>query len=348
MNDQVPSLTPGEPASAADLRALGMAVMRAHGVDADIAATVVDVLLYADERGVASHGLTRLPGYLARIGKGLVDPNARASMLTDAGSLVLMSANNGFGAVAASDAVALLAERTAAHGIAGVSVRDANHFGMVACYTGALAELGYAAFGWTNAGPAVAAFGGKRAVLGTNPISIAVPGGGEPVILDMATTTVARGKIRRAKTEGREIPPGLALDANGVPTIDPAAALEGTLASLGGYKGYGLAAMVELLSGVLTGGAFLTGVRGMMDLGGAAGVSFTFVAADISRIVEPGDYARRLSEFRDVVASSADDARIYLPGEPERERRERIRREGIRLGGDVVEALYALLAERRT
>ena len=345
MRADVPDLIPGEPASSADLRALGVAVMRAHGVDAGIAATVVDVLLYADERGVASHGLTRLPGYVARIGKGLVAPNARPSIVTDAASLVLMSANNGFGAVAATDAVSLLAERTATHGIAWVSVRDANHFGMVACYTNALAERGYAAFGWTNAGPAVAAFGGKRAVLGTNPVSIAVPGADAPVILDMATTTVARGKIRRAHAEGREIPPGLALDANGAPTTDPSAALGGTLASLGGYKGYGLAAMVELLSGVLTGGPFLTGVRGMMDLGGTAGVSFALVAADIARLMPTEDYAARVSEFRDIIRSSGDDAGIYLPGEPERERREKIMRDGITLGADVVEAMYALLEE---
>lgn len=347
MSDPIPTVKPGESASAADLRALGIAVMRAHGVAVDVAATVVDVLLYADERGVASHGLTRLPGYVARIGKELVEPNAHASIVVDAGSMVLMSAGNGFGAVAASDAVALLAERAAAHGVAWVSVRDANHFGMVACYTGSLARRGLAAFGWTNAGPAVAAFGGRRAVLGTNPISIAVPGEDEPVILDMATTTVARGKIRRALAEGRELPPGLALDAGGTPTTDPRAALEGTLASLGGYKGYGLAAMVELLSGVLSGGPFLTGVRGMTDLGGTAGVSFTFVAADIARLVPARDYAARLREFREVLRSSGDGTGIYLPGEPERERLQKSRREGIRLAPDVIAALNSLLETAR-
>jgi LDH2 family malate/lactate/ureidoglycolate dehydrogenase len=196
----------------------------------------------------------------------------------------------------------------------------------------------------TNASPAVAAYGGKRAILGTNPLSIAVPAQGEPIVLDMATTTVARGKIRRAKAEGKTLPPGLALDVDGKPTTDPEAALKGTLASFAGPKGYGLAVMIDLLSGVVAGGSILTEIRQATDLGGKAGTCFTVIAADVGRISDREVYLARIEEFRSLIRQSGDPgAKIYLPGEIENHRMHEAERNGIVAPADVIKALQALL-----
>lgn len=325
--------------------ALGMQVLRKYGVEEEIARVVIDVLVETDKRGVASHGLTRLPGYVKRIETGLLDPHARPEIMADGGGLVLLDGNNGFGALAAFAATKLAAARAAEHGVAWVTVRNSNHFGAAGYYSHWLAQRGLAALVWSNASPAVAAFGGKRATLGTNPISIAAPAQGEPIVLDMATTTVARGKIRRAAAEGRPIPAGLALDTEGNPTTDAPAALKGTLASLGGYKGYGLAVMIELLAGVLAGGRFLTDVRQVTDLSGPSGACFTFIAADIGRITEREAYIERVKKFRATIRASGDaDATIYLPGDIEVERTVAAEKNGLIVPRDVLDALNALLA----
>ncbi len=324
--------------------ALGMKVLRKHGVEEELAGVVIDVLVETDKRGVTTHGLTRLPGYVKRIEIGLLDPHARPQVLADGGALVLLDGRNGFGAVAAFEATKLVAARASEHGVGWVTVRNGNHFGAAGYYSHWLSQRGFAALVWSNASPAVAAYGGKRAALGTNPISIAAPAQNEPIVLDMATTTVARGKIRRAAAEGRSIPLGLAIDAEGNPTTDAHAALKGTLASLGGHKGYGLAVMIELLAGVLAGGSFLNEVRQVTDLSGPSGACFSFIAADIGRIAEREAYLERIEKFRAMIHASGDaDATIYLPGDIEVERARAADREGLMVPRDVLDALNALL-----
>jgi LDH2 family malate/lactate/ureidoglycolate dehydrogenase len=328
---------------ATSLYALGLQVLTSNGVNEKLAAIVTDVLLEADRRGVASHGFTRLTGYIERVRRGLLDANAEPEIVKDGETIILIDGRNGFGAVAGVEATQLAAARASKYGMCWVTVRNSNHFGIAGYYAHMLAQRGLAGIVFSNASPAVAAYGGKRATLGTNPIAIAVPTGDEPIMLDMATTTVARGKIRRAKAEGRSIPLGLALDIDGNPTTDPEAALKGTLASLGGYKGYGLAVMIELLSGVVSGGRYLTEVRQVTDLSGTAGPCFTIIAADIRRLIGLDEYARRVDRFRSVLRRSGDeDAEIYLPGEIENRRAREAEKNGIALPADVVEAIEAL------
>ncbi|MBW8053911.1 MAG: Ldh family oxidoreductase [Nitrospira sp.] len=325
--------------------ALGREILIRHGVEAELATVVTDVLVEADKRGVVTHGLTRLPSYVARVHKGLLDPNARPEIVKDGQTLVLLDGHNGFGAVAAVDAVELATDRARDHGMCWVSVRNSNHFGMAGYYSHRLAQRGLVGIVITNASPAVAAYGGKRATLGTNPLSIAAPAQGEPIVLDMATTTVARGKIRRAKAEGKTLPPGLALDIDGNPTTDPETALKGTLASLGGPKGYGLAVMIDLLSGVVAGGSILTELRQATDLSGKAGTCFTIVAADIGRISDHEEYVTRIEEFRSLIKQSGEPgAKIYLPGEIESERAAKAEADGIDVPNDVLESLKTLLS----
>lgn len=324
--------------------AVGVEILKKHGVDQELAAVVASVLVEADKRGVASHGLARLPSYIKRVQAGLLEPNARPQVIKDDRSLVLLDGCNGFGPVAGVKAAELGAVRAASLGMCWVSVRNSNHFGMAGYYSRLLAQRGLAGIVMSNASPAVAAYGGKRAVLGTNPLSIAVPATGEPIVMDMATTVIARGKIRRAKAEGKTLAPGLALDVDGNPTTDPDAALKGTLASVGGPKGYSLAVMIDLLSGLVSGGRFLNEVRQVIDLTGLAGTCFTFIAADIGRISNRESYVKRMQEFHSLIRQSGDpDVKIYLPGEIENLHASEAEQNGIPVPPDVLESLKNLL-----
>jgi LDH2 family malate/lactate/ureidoglycolate dehydrogenase len=325
------------------LRERGEGILRARGADPAAARTVLDVLLDADRRGVATHGLTRLASYVERIELSQLDPAARTRLVEDAGALALLDAGRGFGAVAGMAAVDAARERAAAHGLAWVTVRESNHFGMAGYYPRQLARDGLAGIVFTNAGPSVAPWGGQRPVVGTNPIAIAVPADPEPVVMDMAVTQVARGKIRRAAAENRPIPEGWALDADGHPTTDPHAAMRGLLSPMGGPKGYALAVMIDLLTGVLSGGAFADEVRGATDFDRPARVSFTLLAADIARLMPLEEYRARVEAFRAVVKAAGDGSpEVGLPGHPEEAHVRRAEAKGIPVAADVIQTLERL------
>lgn len=325
---------------------LAKRVLEKHGVSADVAEIVADVLVDADARGVVTHGLTRLPAYVERIRAGLLDPGARPVAVADHGALLLLDAGNGFGAVAGCDAADLAAARAARHGCAWVTVRNGNHLSMLGYYARRLSARGLAAIALTNAGPSMAAWGGKRPVVGTNPLAMAVPGDAFPVVLDMAATMVARGKIRRAQAEGKPIPEGWAFDPDGNPTTDADTAMRGTLAPAGGHKGYALSVMIDLMTGVLGAGSFASRVRTATDRSGPSGVCFTFIAADIGKLPDAGGYLDRFKAFRAEVEASGDgEGAIHLPGDMENERANAAERDGIEIPADVLKALEALLRE---
>lgn len=326
------------------LKDIAVRILTRNGVANDIAEMVAEVLLDADARGVVTHGLTRLPVYVERMRAGLITPHARPRVVSDHGALVLLDGGNGFGAVAGTEAAEIAGDRARKFGCAWVTTRNSNHLSMLGYYSRRMAASGMAAIGFTNAGPSMAAWGGRQPVVGTNPISMAVPAARNPVVLDMAATTVARGRIRRAQSEGNAIPEGWAFDRDGNVTTDPNRAMEGTVAPMGGHKGYGLSVMIDLMSGVLAGGSFATGVRTATDHGGPAGVCFTFIAADIGKFPDSKDFEDRLRSFREVVESSGE-GEIYLPGDLEDQRLAAARRDGIELPADVMEKLEALLAE---
>jgi len=324
------------------LKEMAVHILEKHGVAEAVAEMVADVLVDADARGVVTHGLTRLPVYVARMRAGLIAPHAHPQPVSDHGALVLLDGGNGFGAVAGIEAAELAGERARRFGCAWITVRNSNHLSMLGYYTRRMAAGGMAAIGFTNAGPAMAAWGGRRPVVGTNPISMAVPG--PEAVLDMAVTTVARGKIRRAQSEGKTIPEGWAFDREGNVTTDPDRAMQGTVAPMGAHKGYGLSVMIDLMSGVLGGGSFATGVRTATDHEGPAGVCFTLVAADMGKLPDSARFADRLRAFRREVEASGD-GEIHLPGDLEDQRLEAAQRDGVELPADVMRKLEELLAE---
>ncbi len=239
-------------AEAAD--AFARRLLVAHGVpDAD-AAIVAGCLVSADLRGVDTHGLTRLPGYLDRVRRGLIDPRPLLAPKRVTPVAAALDGQNGFGFVvgtrAMQEAIAIAREL----GIGVVSVRRSTHFGMAASYVLQALDAGLIALVFSNASPAMPPWGARSALLGTNPFAAGAPAGEHPpFLLDMSPAVAARGKIRRAERRGETIPLGYALDAEGRPTTDPKAALGGVVLPIGGYKGSGLAMLMDILGGVISG-----------------------------------------------------------------------------------------------
>ena len=230
-------------------------MLRAVGVpdaDADLVATS---LVEADRRGTHSHGVLRLPLYVEAVRSGGIVPDPEMRWVREHGATAVLDAAGGFGQVATARAVDKARELAARHATAVVAVHRSSHYGAGAYWTNQLARDGLVALLVSTTGASVAPFGGAEKLLGTNPLTISFPtGDDEPVVLDMATSNGAYGRIVAAGKEGHPIPEGWAVDAAGAPTTDPHAALAGALLPFGGHKGSGLAILLELLAGPLAGG----------------------------------------------------------------------------------------------
>ena len=341
-----PAVDPKREASSAlftigELLALAERALCAVQVSRPVARRVADVLVEAEARGIASHGLVRLASYVDRVRAGLIDPRARPSVVRDGGGTALIDGANAFGVVAADLACVEAERRARACGTAWVTAVRANHLGAIGYFVRGLAKKGLVALMWSNAAPSVAAYNGRRPILGTNPLALGAPSDPDPIGLDMATSAVARGRIRRALAEGRAIPTGWAVDGQGNDTLDPAAALRGALLPLGGAKGYGLSVFVDLLSGVLGGGASLEQVHETTEITRPADIAFTLVAVDPFRLVGREPYRLAVESFVSRLKGSGD-GRVLLPGEPEDAAYARARSHGVAVAGDIVQHLEGL------
>ena len=325
-------------------------ILKSVGVSEENARIVAENLVMANLRGVDSHGVARLPTYVERVLRGYIDPQGPIEIVKEHGATALIDAHNNFGQVAAMHAVNLVVEKVKRLGVSCIGVRNANHFGMAAYYVLKLAEKRLIGMALSNGPPAIAPWGGKKAMLGTNPICIGFPiGKGEDaIVLDMAVSTVARGKIRLAALKGEKIPEGWAFDENGNSTTDPAAALKGTLAPIGGPKGYGLALAIDLLCGLVTGSSYLQNVRALDDFSGPSGTGFFIEAIDVEAFIPYREYEEKIAEYVKAVKGCPKREgvnEIFLPGEIEKREMERRTKVGIPLDNEVLESLKKL-AER--
>ena len=325
-----------------DLIARAIRMLTAAGADQRSASLVAEGLVEADARGLPSHGLLLLPMYLDRIRQGSVDPAGSNLILNDLGALVTLDSRNGLGQATAQEAMELAIFRAREHGIAAVACRNAFHFGGAYRYAAMAASAGMIGIAAANTRPLMPAPGGAKAVVGNNPIAFAVPRTGEdPVIFDVALSEAAMGKIRLAEAEGRSIPTTWATDAEGRPTDDPTAAIAGLLLPTGGAKGFGLALMVDMLTGVLSGGGFGDSVRGLYADPRRPYNSSTFFLAIDSGALDPA-FADRAAELAAQVQASpmvSPDATARIPGERSAQNHRRSVREGIRLPRRVVEQI---------
>jgi LDH2 family malate/lactate/ureidoglycolate dehydrogenase len=303
------------------LRAFGTRVLIASGVPEADAALVAESLVQADLWGHGSHGLLRLPWYVARLRSGAVRAVTDPAVLSDTGPLVLLDGRDGVGQVLTDRARALATERARKHGVGIVGVRNSNHFGTAMWFTRRAAREGFVAVLTTNASPAMAPWGGREKRLGTNPWSIAAPGpDGRVIALDIANTAVARGKIHLARSRGESIPESWALTANGAPTTDPAEGVLGVVLPMAGHKGYAIAFMMDVLSGALTGSAVGTGVHGPYEPEARSGAGHLFLALDPAAFGDPAGYEARVRQLVDEVRSvplAQGFDEVFTPGEVE-------------------------------
>jgi LDH2 family malate/lactate/ureidoglycolate dehydrogenase len=306
--------------------------------DADV---VADSLVQADLRGVSSHGVQRVPGYVAGLRKGSINPRPSLAVVVDEGSRAVVDGDNGMGQVGANRAMGLAVERSREHGIGAVGIRRSMHCGAMAYWALQSVAVDCIGIATTNAGLNMAPTGGRDRIVGNNPIAIAVPTNREwPMVLDMATSVVAGGKLDMAAIRGQKIPYGWATDRDGVPTDDPAVARKGLLLPVGGPKGYGLALMLDVLAGVLTGARFGGGL-------GPDGSGQFFISLKVDGFMPVAEFKQRMDDVIDQIHGSAlaeGNTRIFVPGEIEDlTARERTIR-GIPLERAIVRDLNGLLA----
>ena len=315
------------------VRALAAELAAAAGVPEADAGLLAEALVDADVHGVTSHGISRLNIYLRRIQKGLIDPVAALTMDRQRRVVLAVNAGNGLGQVQTLKTLDLLVPMARENGVAVATIRNSQHFGAVSYYCNKAADQNMILLATTNCEPAMSPEGGCQAFFGTNPIAASFPTGkGFHIKIDMATSIVARGNIIAAQKSGKSIPPGWALNVDGEPTTDAAAALLGTVLTMAGHKGYALAIMVEILSGVLSGSAIGSHVGSMYkNMDRKQDVGHFLCLLDISAFMDVAEFKNRvdamIAEIK-LCRKRPGVEEILLPGE----RSHRLAAENLRRG----------------
>lgn len=329
--------------SAAEARRLAQDVLKGNGVPEANAAIVAKCLVDADLRGVDTHGMNRIPSYMERIRQGVLDAAAQPVVTQITPVVTQVDGCNGWGFVAAHAGMAAAIESAKTYGIGMASIKHSNHFGMSAWLVQQAIEADMMSLVFTNSSPALPAYGGKSKLMGVSPIACGAPGReSSNFILDMAPSVAARGKIYKAKRRGEKIPLDWALDAEGKATDDPEAALGGVMLPMGGPKGSGLAIMMDVFSGVLSGSAFAGHVTNPYDPSKPADVGHFLVAIKPDLFMSLDDFRDRMQYLYDRVVGSDKAAgvdRIYFPGEIEQICQREREKTGIPLVQAEVDAL---------
>ncbi|MGG5808921.1 Ldh family oxidoreductase [Falsiroseomonas sp. CW058] len=324
-----------------EAEALARAALAAAGANPAMADLTARSLVAAEAEGQSGHGLSRVPQYAAFLANGRAEGGAVPAVVAERGGAVLVDARHGLAYPALARAVEEAAARAAAHGIAFAGIANSHHSGAMGLPVAALARRGLVALAFTNSPAAMPVPGGRRPLMGTNPVAAAFPRrGADPLVIDMALSEVARGKIMVAAKEGRPIPEGWALDAEGRPTTDAGAALGGAMLAMGGTKGALLALVVELLCVALTGSAFgFEADSFFQDEGNRPRLGQAILAID------PGALAGRevlLDRIEAMVAAMAADPGVRLPGSRRAALVARAAAEGIEVPALLLDRLRAL------
>jgi LDH2 family malate/lactate/ureidoglycolate dehydrogenase len=322
-------------------------ILIACGESTQNAVIVAGNLIKADVRGITTHGTYLLTPIWERVkARQLVLPT-QAKIISDTGATAMVDGGDGLGAVACTLALNAAVEKAREFGIASVLVRNTNNIGALACYTEAAAKEGMIALMGCNAAPAMAPWGGAEAFLGTNPFAIGIYTGRDMVFsADMASSVVARGKIRKAARNGESIPDNWATDSEGNFTTDPNAALKGALLPMGGPKGSAIALAVDIMSGMLSGAQYAPDLKSFHTPEGATGVGASLIVMDISRFMDLKLFQNHMEEYM-VHVKGMKKAKgfneIFMPGEIEYNKEQRSYKEGIEIDEKAVAAIDSLL-----
>ncbi len=328
--------------SLSEIEDLAMRALVAAGT-ADANARPLAVATAATEAdGIASHGLAYIPIYAEHVKCGKVNGKAQPSLQKTRPGTLTVDAATGFAHPAIDLGFQALIPLVREQGIAALAVRNSYNCGVLGYHTYRLAQAGLMGIGFTNAPASIAPSGGHKPVVGTNPFSIAAPGGGgeAAVLIDQSASTIAKSEVMKHAREGKPIPVGWALDADGNPTTDPEVGLKGSMAPSGGYKGVGVALMVEMMAAAMTGATLGTAASPFSGpVGGPPKTGQFFIAIDPGA-TSGGDYANRLS---DLVHSIQDQSSARLPGMGRSAKRENARKSGVDVNIATLEKINALL-----
>ncbi|MDQ0337952.1 LDH2 family malate/lactate/ureidoglycolate dehydrogenase [Caldalkalibacillus uzonensis] len=306
-----------------------------------------EIIVDANLDGLDSHGISRLPIYIQRLKEGRINPHPEVTIHHN-GNVMLVDGDNGLGQVVTYKAVETGWPQAKEHGLVAIAIRHSNHFGQAGYYCKLATQHHLFCMLTTNSPKGIPPWGGREPYFGTNPIAFGFPTDGPPVIVDMSSSIVARGKIILANKNKETIPTGWAIDQQGRETTNPAEALKGAVLPFGGAKGYALALSMEILAGILTGAAFGPYVQSIYEQhAGEANVGHFILLSNVSHYLHYNEYLKRISQMSDEIKAiplreGADQ--IYIPGERKRITATRRIKEGIPLSPEVYAELNHLAA----
>ena len=334
----------------ATLERLTQDIFVAHGVPSEDAAWIATMLVRANLRGHDSHGVIRIPQYVANLKRGTLNPRPKLHLVVDTPTVAVLEGDGGFGQIVARRGIALAIERARAKGLAAVALRGANHVGRLADYAETAAREGLVGLVWVNArgGLNVAPWGGAARRLGTNPHAIAIPGPNGTVAMshDFATSVWAEGKLRVKFNRGESVPSGIMLNGRGEPSTDPReyyADPVGSLLTAGAHKGYGLSLAVEILAGILSGAGAASDEPSVFRNG------TLIVCLDPARFLPPAEFHAQVTALLGWVRSAPPAAgakEILVPGEPEARTERQRRADGIPVDDETWRQIGECAAEK--
>lgn len=298
-----------------------------HAGDARL---VAESLVRAEAEGAPSHGVARLPALLDRLRNGVAAPSVELTPVRETANTAVFDANHGLGQLVAARAMRIALDRVKVSGLAAVLVRDSSHFGRAGHWASMGVDADVIGLAMSNASPRIVPGPGATPMLGNNPWSLAVPATPWPLVVDMANSVVAAGKIQTAAATGERIPDGWALDAHGRPTTDPQQALGGALLAAAGHKGWAVSLLVDVLTGVLGGGAFAGDLAPGTAVDRRHCSAQSFFAIDVATFIDTAEFRSRMTELcRRLRAAAGPDGR--LPGERSARNLARSRQDGVRI-----------------
>ena len=329
------------------LRTAVLQLLASVGVPDEDQTIIADSIEYAHRVGRGTHGLGRMSLYLTKIEAGLMNPVTAGKLVSDGPVVSVMDAEDGFGQVAATRAMALSIEKAEHFGVGICSVRNSNNFGTAGFIAEQATKRNMIGIVLGNSGPAIAPTGGHQAILGTNPLGLSFPNpkGDYPISLDMATSQAARGKIRQAAKDGLKIPLGWAIDSSGQPTDDPLKALKGSMVPIGQHKGYGLSLAIDILAGLLSGAGFAGDVKPLGDMESVSNYGHFCMAIDVSHFMTLDEWADNIDYLIARIKSAGYAGQVHIPGE-NTHRSFRRHNESIEVENTVLESIGAMLFSR--
>lgn len=330
------------------LRRFGHAAMAAVGCVPEQANIFIESLLWADATGRSTHGFWRLPTYVKRLNLGLINTCPEPQLVAETSSLASVDGDNGLGQYVGEFASRKAADFATVCGIGAVTVRNSNHFGAAGFFAGRLADKGLIAIVVSNSMPRIAPSGGQRAVFGTNPFAFAAPLRNQaPILVDFAVSAMSGAEVMLHAADGRQLPEGIAIDDQGKSLLDPRELATGALLPFGGHKGYGIALLIEILAGVLSGAGISHGVGSMFgDFTRASNTGHFVLAIDPKKLWPKIDeYYERSEQLLRLILEAGEKGSVRIPGEQTAARLRHAKSNGIELSSDVSAALNTLAAE---